>query len=522
MTPTRPTHRRSHTQSPQPHRLLQQVPLTTPKQQQRPQRVGTPTFNSSTPSTHRVSKSLRGSRSTPVTPDRTVSDSVRGTMQPAPFSNTPSKKKKKKRRGFLGFVNKGPSIEDESKIPGDIPLPPPIPPANQFVVNNSTRPTRTVPVSAAPEPPRPRRTCGVCHRTTGSFIAALCQTFHRECFRCQGCNGIIDPNEPFRGQLHEGKQVPFHAACYAQHFAKRCNVCRKTLEAYVKHPFFEEYMCLDHADTTRVCTGCRRFEPRDAPFCDLGDGKRCVCPACFHSVVIDDIAVIPLWKRVLRYLEHELKLPIWKGMKDLSVLLVEASVLMEQRGRQQAPDQSTSLLSSGLCLCDYMQHKREFRLTRIHYNESSRSFSSGTRDSLASFDSQKGYAEVKLFAVICLIGLPKDLMLAVLAHEAMSAWIKMHPKYDPRKRMPPQVESGICQLVAMLFLQDGLDAPKRKFDDEDGPSDGKLRHYIRSTVERDNSEIQGAGYRKANAAYRDIGLDALLNHVMDYRQFPHT
>lgn len=88
--------------------------------------------------------------------------------------------------------------------------------------------------------------------------------------------------------------------------------------------------------------------------------------------------------------------------------------------------------------------------------------------------------------------------------------------------MPPQVEEGIAQLIAMLFLTRGLDSPAAQSANEDGPSDDKLRQYFKFTIEREKHEIYGTGYRRAAMAYRDIGIEALLTHVLQYRDFPHT
>lgn len=77
--------------------------------------------------------------------------------------------------------------------------------------------------------------------------------------------------------------------------------------------------------------------------------------------------------------------------------------------------------------------------------------------------------------------------------------------------------------MAMLFLNEGLGPPgPSSHDNGDGPSDEKLRQYFRFSIETDENEIYGTGYRRAAIAYRDIGIEALLNHVVQYRNFPTT
>uniref|UniRef100_A0A7R9ZT84 Protein DA1-like domain-containing protein n=1 Tax=Craspedostauros australis TaxID=1486917 RepID=A0A7R9ZT84_9STRA len=136
-------------------------------------------------------------------------------------------------------------------------------------------------------------------------------------------------------------------------------------------------------------------------------------------------------------------------------------------------------------------------------------------------DADKVNPDSSVTAILCLSGLPKDLVASVLAHEATHAWIKLHPKYDMRNPIPPQVEEGCAQLIALLFLNDGLDpAPPLKNNDGTGPSDEKLRQYFRFSIETDDNDIYGTGYRKAAQAYSKVGVLTLMTHVVMYQNFP--
>lgn len=84
--------------------------------------------------------------------------------------------------------------------------------------------------------------------------------------------------------------------------------------------------------------------------------------------------------------------------------------------------------------------------------------------------------------------------------------------------LPAQVEEGCAQLVAYLFLCDGLGPPPRASGA--GPSDEKLRQYFKFSIETDDNDVYGEGYRKAAAAYASIGIQGLLNHVVHYQEFP--
>ena len=136
-------------------------------------------------------------------------------------------------------------------------------------------------------------------------------------------------------------------------------------------------------------------------------------------------------------------------------------------------------------------------------------------------DASKSNPDASVTAILCLSGLPKDLSASVLAHEATHAWIKLHPRFDFERPIPPQVEEGCAQLIALLFLTEGLDPPlPLENNDGSGPSDEKLRQYFKFSIETDDHEIYGTGYRRAAMAYSKIGIEALMSHVVLYQDFP--
>ena len=189
-------------------------------------------------------------------------------------------------------------------------------------------------------------------------------------------------------------------------------------------------------------------------------------------------------------------------------------------------------MARGLCLSAQDECKK-FKLPSLHFNESSKSFESSSKSSDADFTyfELPGIADkykisaANIVAILCLSGLPRDLTASILAHEATHAWIKLHPQYNLHKTVPPQVEEGVAQLIAMLFLCSGLESTAVAAIPEDnasGPSDEKLRQYFKFCIETDDSEIYGQGYRRAAQVYRDIGIEALMDYVVRYRKFPET
>jgi len=349
--------------------------------------------------------------------------------------------------------------------------------------------------------------CAACGLTHGSFLKAFDRKYHPECFRCKSCDGKIDPNDQFKYTTdQQGRKHPHHRECYIS-FGVSCAVCKQNLPMtaegkvpFIKHPFFDdEKMCVRHADELhRRCAGCQRFEPQDTPFIDIMDGDRSVCPACCRSVVVDNRDAKPLWNNVLAFFENYLKLPVWGPLWDLPILLVGSETLVEQmKEHKHIHGSSSHPMTAGLCLTEQNRHAERYSSSK---------------------------PKIEVISILCLTGLPSDLTASVLAHEAAHAWIKMHPKYDMHNPLPPQVEEGVAQLIAMLFLSEGLGpAPKPTPEQaQDGPSDEKLRQYFKFSIERETSDIYGNGYRRAAMAYRDIGIEALLTHVLQCRDFPVT
>merc|ERR1712038_944834 len=187
------------------------------------------------------------------------------------------------------------------------------------------------------------------------------------------------------------------------------------------------------------------------------------------------------------------------------------------------------MTTRGLCLTEH--HRGfDFLLPRMRFVRSTSSFlPSDARAKGHTYfripdASSKSNPNTAVTAILCLSGLPSDLTVSILAHEACHAWIKLNPDFDVSKKIPSQVEEGCCQLIAMLFLNDGLpdldSAGVEIGNDRDGlVTNKKLRQYFKFSIESASDEIYGEGYRLAARAYAKIGLEALLSHVVNYQEF---
>ena len=380
-------------------------------------------------------------------------------------------------------------------------------------------------------------TCAACNKMVIVPLSALGKIYHAECFRCVACHKTINSNERFNSTIgDDGEKHPLHQQCYAELYGLHCSVCRQTMESdstgrvsYMKHPFFDnEYMCPKHAqDSIRRCTGCFRFEPMGSPFANLSDADRCVCDSCLRSVIVDSDDATPLWTNVIQFIEDNLKLPIWPSMKEIPILIVGHNALNDQM-RNTGHGGSSQIMTRGLCLSEH-QRGFNFMLPQMRFDHKQNTFQPSDRTSQGYTYFQIPDASVSnpnnsVTAILCLSGLPRDLTASILAHEATHAWIKLHPQFDVSKPIPAQVEEGCCQLIAMLFLNDGL-APIPRCENNDngpGPSDKKLRQYFKFSIETDTNEVYGEGYRKAALSYSKIGVEALMSHVVNYQEFPNV
>ena len=380
--------------------------------------------------------------------------------------------------------------------------------------------------------------CAKCGVAGGSLIVALNRKYHVDCFRCQSCGERIDSSEPFAyNQDNNGEKHPYHRRCFAELFGISCVVCKQKIPAsddgtvsFVKHPFFDnEHMCLYHAENgNRRCTGCHRFEPQNEPFADLNDAGRCVCYACCRSVVVDNSDVKPLWSNVLTFLS-KIKLPVWDEMWNIPILVVQSEALNNQMiAHNHAHFGSTQIMARGMCLTSH-DNCRRFKLSTMKYEQGSSRFEAADEDmkGFTYFDVPKRGTtdQSSVFAILCLSGLPKDLTCGILAHEATHAWLRLHPENDASQpQLPAHVEEGCAQLVAMLLLNEGLDPPEppSTSDESEGPSDERLRDFFKYKIQNDESSTFGVGFKRAAEVYNTIGIEALLSHVVRYRDFPST
>lgn len=340
----------------------------------------------------------------------------------------------------------------------------------------------------------------------------------------------------------------------------QCMVCGAFAPTpYRYHPFFpSERICAFHNESEVIkCTACQRFGPGVGSgreeFADLQDNDRKLCPACLRTVIVDSQDAIPLWSSVIEFLDIQLGAffnpldttkkngntleNIKTQMKSIPILIVSHDGLNDTYIRGSGHGKGNT---RGLCVYEYRQISTFLnggksigggRLKEFLDRKSKQSSTNIFQTVLTSFNTatstiQQHMRSSRVTAILCLKGLPRDLVSSILAHEATHAWFKLHPNFNPSSPIPLQIEEGCCQLVAFLYLshlerQYNAIANSDNCKDGDQPSNLKLCQYFRHCIETDTSEIYGDGFRLAAKAYAKCNSVAtILHHVVIHRYFP--
>ena len=433
--------------------------------------------------------------------------------------------------------------------------------------------------------------CPGCASALSPFASHVRTAFgkwHRACFKCAGCgNSIADGSHAMK----DGR--PFHARCYRDRFHPKCTVCFEKIpfegqERYVpggmndmtssgvvkwmSHPYWcDATYCPRHErDGTRKCDGCERMEPRDAgstgaSFAELPDG-RALCLECASTAVVDtERDSTPVYDDVCQFMA-ELGLPLVKGgvtgivaggggfhdtfarengnASDGNLLwrhrpplhLVSQDALDAADGKEAWHVGRTSR-TRGLCLFTEHVIRTVERVPRWDAGFAGGLIPVGFVPRTVGAPRR---GETTVNAVVVLYGLPFIAFGAILAHECTHAYIRIAGGFP---RLAPKVEEGLCQLVALLWVEDvaargrssrggSMDGVSKTKLDPNGLSNNAngdgweernlaaMAGYVANQIRTDPSETYGNGLRVALGAYRRVGLTAVFEHVRATGEIP--
>lgn len=332
-------------------------------------------------------------------------------------------------------------------------------------------------------------TCAGCHRTLGfgRFLTCINQNWHPDCFCCKSCRSPIVTKE---FSVHGSD--PYHRDCYKKLFHPKCEICYQYISynaqgqiEYRSHPFWNQRYCPSHErDGSKCCCSCDRIEPVDRRYQSLGDGRK-VCPECMESAVMTTKDCQPLYKNVLKFYRVNLGMPI---EQDVPMLLVEREALnkareVENDGHTHTPE------TRGLCLS-------EEKIFPVVENGG---------------EPRKLTRHCEITAILVLYGLPMLLTGSILAHELMHAFIRLNGQFP---NLENDVEEGICQVIAHMWLKAELENLTRRTSGSDDSSVSKrLGEFFLHQIETDSSQIYGDGFRAASKAVAAYGLPRTLHHL---------
>ncbi|KDO84422.1 hypothetical protein CISIN_1g0103191mg, partial [Citrus sinensis] len=117
----------------------------------------------------------------------------------------------------------------------------------------------------------------------------------------------------------------------------------------------------------------------------------------------------------------------------------------------------------------------------------------------------------------------------ILAHEMMHGWMRL----QGFRTLSPDVEEGICQVIAHWWLISQLKSSKKVTPTSSssaagtskkgtGPKfDKKLGEFFKHQIETDASPVYGDGFRAGQHAVQKYGLGRTLDHIRRTGRFPY-
>ena len=409
----------------------------------------------------------------------------------------------------------------------------------------------------------PPGACPGCLRAPSVFeghITAMGAKWHRDCFKCGSCSKPIGESH---FAVREG--TPYHRGCYQDRFAPKCGVCcqfigetggRRGIAGgsvrFMTHPYWGTVFCPEHElDGTRRCDGCDRMEARGGrgvaasgygsssggdgsggstggEFAELPDG-RAMCLECASTAVIDTTHDgQPLYDDVCVFFSNH-DMPLLPTRPPLH--LVSQDTLNDADDKEGWHVGRTAR-TRGLCL---------FEEHTVYTVERTPDFGGGffpVGFSERVVGQSRGATVVN--AVVVLYGLPAVCAGAILAHECTHAYIRMAGGYP---RLRPKVEEGLCQLMALLWVENtaargietmgvgvgGRNSGGGKGAVAKGPGGGggweehnlaAMAGFVANQIRTDPTEVYGDGLRDALAAYQKHGLASVFANVKQTGELP--
>ncbi|GJW61550.1 DA1-related 1-like protein isoform X1 [Tanacetum coccineum] len=332
------------------------------------------------------------------------------------------------------------------------------------------------------------------------------------------------PIDDYEFSMSENR--PFHKSCYKEHHHPKCDVCKNFIPTnagglieYRAHPFWLQKYCPSHErDGTPRCCSCERMEPRDTRYLLLEDGRK-LCLECLDSAIMDTHECQPLYLEIQDFYEG-LNMKI---EQQVPLLLVERQALNEALEGEKHGHHHMSE-TRGLCLSEEQTISTIMRRPRVG---AGRIFDMFT-------EPYRLVRRCEVTAILILYSLPRLLTGSILAHEMMHAWLRL----KGFSNLPPDVEEGICQVLAHMWLDSEImagsssttaasssssapiPAPASSKKGKKSDFEKKFGEFFKHQIESDTSAAYGDGFREGNKAVLKYGLRSTLDHIRLTGRFP--
>ena len=325
-----------------------------------------------------------------------------------------------------------------------------------------------------------------------------------------------------------------------------CAYCRAIPMMYQIHPFHgpSQRICSTHDfRTVPKCLSCHKFEPKNAPYQEIGTTGSLLCPACANTAILDNGAARNLYHEILVFFQSY-DLDLFNGaMMNVPINLVSTQEMNKNFSTFKAADSADKY---GVCCWSELHSplgaavgligaagaaaaKGVNKFVRNQNNKSGRPKEDTSSTNSCTKRNPLGAGRfVSITQIAVLKGLPRIYLGQVLAHEATHAWLALNPirkqgvagenlQFGVARKLPLMVEEGCCQLVAHLYL-DSL--PVNRSSDEN-----VLVEFCSWNIENHSIYEYGEGYKQAARAYNNIidnggSLGDLLEYVSIHMSFP--
>jgi len=319
----------------------------------------------------------------------------------------------------------------------------------------------------------------------------------------------------------------------------QCIHCGSIPGLYKTHPFFgpRPRVCASHDESTvNRCEACQRYlSPQQVTSSfNNSNNERILCRECQTSTITTSEEVQSLYLQVLQFLSTCYSLNLF-SMPSIPIHLVDYDAMNPKDASFQHPH-----LDGGKArgMCFWYQSNLLFgtvptvdigkMLTNTFQQIRKKNKKAPSTSTMALLPGASRHAtaarNVSITAIFVLKGLPASLTGAILAHEAIHAWLALNPMRSNQRngrsnaRIPSQIEEGCCQLASHLYLQSILkkNVPTKEKE---------LNQYFSWEIETHTSEIYGDGFRKVAQAYQQIcknggGFCTLLEYVSVHLNLP--